>query len=36
MNQILIKEEQSDFNSTQVVPSGDGMNVPIKIVDGMV
>jgi hypothetical protein len=35
MNQILIKDNLSDFSSTQDVPSGDGMDVPIKIVNGM-
>jgi hypothetical protein len=33
------KDELSDFihfNSTQDVPPGDGMDVPIKIVNGMV
>ena len=40
ISQILIKDELTDFNSTQGMPSGDGMDVTIKIVmewsDGLI
>lgn len=32
----ISKDDRSDFNSTQGVPSGDGTDVPIKIVNKMV